>query len=487
MRLCVILISVLLIIIPSLVWSSPPVVSSVSTTHTFFAVADAFVKETHPSKNFGHVVTLRAKKSPVIQSYLRFDVNGLSGVVSKATLRVYARRASDVGYRVHAVSEGAWDEEALTFENAPKVGRKIRVRGSFGSGEWTSIDVTSLVQGEGIYDLALIARGEKRVSFSSRESGANAPQLIIETTDLATPTDTATITPTETATPTPTETATPTPTETATPTPTHTSTPIDTSPVFVGAGDIASCSNDEDEATAKLLDGIEGTVFTLGDIAYPDGSAQEFADCYHPTWGRHRARTRPVPGNHEYHTVGAAGYYEYFGSAGAPPDGYYSYDLGSWHIIALNSEIPVEAGSAQEQWLRADLAAHSNTCTLAYFHRPLFSSNNHGNTEKMRPLWQALYDHNAELVLGGHDHGYERFAPQSPMGVADPLRGIQEFVVGTGGRSHYSRWNVQPNSQVRNSDTYGVLKLTLHPTSYDWQFIPVAGMTFTDSGSHTCH
>jgi hypothetical protein len=257
-------------------------------------------------------------------------------------------------------------------------------------------------------------------------------------------------------------------------------------PVFVGAGDIANCSRTEDESTAKLLDNITGTVFTVGDNVYPDGTLTQFNNCYAPTWGRHKSRTKPVPGNHDYHTSGASGYFNYFGAAaGDPSKGYYSYNLGAWHIIALNSEISQSTGSAQERWLRADLAANPKTCTLAYWHKPRFSSGQHGNIAASQPLWQALYDYGADVVLNGHDHTYERFAPQNPNGQADS-RGIREFVVGTGGAGLYSFTSNQPNSQVRNNTTFGVLKLTLHSTSYDWQFVPIAGQNFTDSGSANC-
>jgi hypothetical protein len=265
-------------------------------------------------------------------------------------------------------------------------------------------------------------------------------------------------------------------------------------PVLVGAGDITDCNQTQDELTAQLLDGIAGTVFTLGDNAYSDGTLTEFNNCYGPTWGRHKDRTRPSPGNHDYHTSGATGYYTYFGAAASPLEinctgnckGYYSYDLGTWHIIALNSEIDHDAGSAQEQWLRADLAAHQNGCTLAYWHRPRFSSGKHGNSSGVQPFWQALYDYGADVVLNGHDHTYERFAPQNPSGQADPTQGIREFVVGTGGRGLYSFSTVRPNSEVRDNTTWGVLKLTLHPASYEWEFVPVAGQTFTDMGSANC-
>jgi hypothetical protein len=259
--------------------------------------------------------------------------------------------------------------------------------------------------------------------------------------------------------------------------------------VFVGAGDIADCSSSGDEATAALLDGIAGTVFTLGDNAYPDGSATDFSDCYDPGWGRHKARTLPAPGNHDYNTNNASGYFGYFGaSAGPSGQGYYSYDLGAWHVISLNSEIPMSAGSPQETWLRADLAASTKQCTLAYWHKPRFSSGtNHGDTPETEPLWQALYDFGAELVLSGHEHNYERFAPQTPTGTPEPVRGIREFVVGTGGKSHYDGSNPIANSEVFNGTTWGVLQLTLEAGSYSWQFIPVPGGTFTDSGSGNCH
>ncbi len=264
--------------------------------------------------------------------------------------------------------------------------------------------------------------------------------------------------------------------------------------VMVGAGDIASCSSSGDEATATLLDGIDGTVFNLGDNAYDNGTAAEFTNCYNPSWGRHKARTKPSPGNHEYGTAGAAGYFGYFGAAaGDPTKGYYSYNLGDWHVVVLNSNlscavVSCASNSPQEQWLRADLAANTKLCTLAYWHHPRFNSGAaHGNDLDVSPLWDALYQYNADVILNGHEHIYERFAPQNPSGGADNARGIREFIVGTGGRSHYTLGTIQPNSEVRNSNTYGVLKLTLSASSYSWQFVPIAGSTFTDSGSGSCH
>ena len=256
--------------------------------------------------------------------------------------------------------------------------------------------------------------------------------------------------------------------------------------VLVGAGDIADC---DAEPTAALLDNIPGTVFTAGDNAYPDGSDSDYAQCYDPSWGRHKARTRPAPGNHDYNTSGASGYYGYFGSlAGQSGVGYYSYDLGAWHIVSLNSNVSMSPGSGQETWLRADLAASTKRCTIAYWHHPRFSSgSNHGSSTQSAGVFQALYDAGAEIVIVGHDHEYERFAPQTPNGASDPVAGIREFVVGTGGAGLYSFATPLPNSEVRDATSHGVLKLTLSDGSYAWEFIPVAGNSFTDSGSGTCH
>jgi hypothetical protein len=269
--------------------------------------------------------------------------------------------------------------------------------------------------------------------------------------------------------------------------------PADPVAVLIGAGDIADCTDlSGAEATAKLLEQNAGTVMAVGDLAYPDGTKENF-DCYDRTWGRVRGRTRPAVGNHEFHSTGATFYFKYFGStAGDPKDGYYSYELGTWHIIVLNSECAevagCNAGSRQEKWLRADLAAHPAACTLAYWHKPLFSSGGkHGDDPEIKPLWQALYEANADVVVNGHDHDYERFAPQDPDATADGKRGIREFVAGTGGKNHRPFGEPHANSEVRNADAFGVLKLTLKAGGYDWQFIPEAGKNFVDAGSGVCH
>jgi hypothetical protein len=261
---------------------------------------------------------------------------------------------------------------------------------------------------------------------------------------------------------------------------------------LVAAGDIAGCTGVGDTATAALVGLSPGTVATLGDNAYSRGTAAQFTNCYGPTWGRFRGRTRPSVGNHEYGTGGAAGYFDYFGAAAGPAGkGWYSYDLGGWHVVVLNSNCGVVAcgpGSEQERWLRGDLAASAHQCTLAYWHHPRFSSDaRHGNNAGVGPFWDALYEYGADLVLGGHAHVYERFGPQDPAGRADPAFGIRQIVVGTGGRSHYGFQAVKANSQVRNADSFGVLQLALRADSYEWRFVPQAGRTFTDFGTSACH
>jgi hypothetical protein len=266
---------------------------------------------------------------------------------------------------------------------------------------------------------------------------------------------------------------------------------------LVGAGDIASCQNIEGaRATAKLLERIPGTIFAAGDLAYERGTAAEFQNCYDTTWGEFKARTRPVPGNHEYGEPTASAYFKYWGKqAGPEGKGYYSYDLGSWHIVGLNTNCTVKGlggcatGSPEEEWLRQDLADHPDACILAYSHQALFSSGllkTHAIHPELKEFWQDLYAAHAALFLVGHEHSYERFAPQDPEGHSEPERGIREIVIGTGGRSHDPLGFSIPNSEVRNASTYGVLKLTLTPGHYSWQFIPVEGETFTDSGSGEC-
>lgn len=286
----------------------------------------------------------------------------------------------------------------------------------------------------------------------------------------------------------------------------HTAAAVSGDPVIAAAGDIACDASSgaynggrgtadrcRQRAVSDLLVGTGvDAVLPLGDNQYERGSLEDFRRSYDASWGRVLSRTHPVPGNHEYGVSGASGYFSYFGArAGAPSRGYYSYNVGAWHLIALNSECGhiggCGTGSAQERWLKADLAANRRACTLAYWHRPRFSSGAHGSDASYRVFWNDLYAAGADVVLAGHDHDYERFAPQTPDGRADANRGIREFVVGTGGSRHNDFRTRAANSQVRDSRSFGVLRLTLHPGGYDWKFVSAAGDGFHDSGSARCH
>jgi len=284
----------------------------------------------------------------------------------------------------------------------------------------------------------------------------------------------------------------PTPAAEPTLVPTAAATPLPTPAVLIAAGDVANCSSLGDEATALLIESRAGTVAVLGDSVYDRGTPAEYADCYEPSWGRFRDRTRPAVGNHEYLTAGASGYYDYFGeSAGESGLGYYSYDLGAWHIVVLNSmcwEVGgCEREAPQAEWLAADLAAHPALCTLAYWHYPRFSSALRGNSDVVQRYWEILYEAGADVVLAGHDHVYERFGPQDAQGQADPERGLRQFTVGTGGGSLYGFGAPLPNSEVRESSTFGVLVLTLYEDRYEWEFVPAAGSSFVDRGGGACH
>lgn len=274
-------------------------------------------------------------------------------------------------------------------------------------------------------------------------------------------------------------------------------------PIVLAAGDLvcgtgtsatAPCKHRE---TAALVTSIAPTaVLLMGDIQYESATLSDFRLRYDSTWGGHKAITWPAPGNHEYQTSGAAGYFDYYngvgvqtGRAGDRSKGYYSFNLGAWHIIALNSNCTVvacSAGSLQETWLRADLAANPTACTLAYWHHPRYSSGAHGDNTSMQAIWQALYDFGADLVLAGHDHNYERFGPQNATSGADATRGIRSFVVGVGGKEMRPVSTVKANSQLRNSNSLGLLKLSLHASSYDWQFVPIPGHTLADAGTAAC-
>jgi acid phosphatase type 7 len=271
---------------------------------------------------------------------------------------------------------------------------------------------------------------------------------------------------------------------------------------LMAAGDIADCNADADEKTANLIEKRNpDAVLALGDLAYPNGTLEEMVSCYGPNWGRFRSKTRPAVGNHEYHTANAGPYYAYFcGTSGEPFKGYYSFDVGPWHLVSLNTNCDLdldlapgaaaEAGgcgthSPQAEWLRRDLATHAKPCTLAYWHHPRFTSGSHGNQPKLAELWKILDDAKVDVILNGHVHNYERFAPQDADGNARAGLGLRQFVVGTGGRKLTGFGAVTANSEVRNNEVHGVLEMKLLPTSYTWQFIDVDGVV-RDSGSDQC-
>ena len=255
--------------------------------------------------------------------------------------------------------------------------------------------------------------------------------------------------------------------------------------VLVGAGDIGVCGSTAAQETAALLDHIPGTVFTAGDHAYPEGTAEDFMRCYDPAWGRHKERTRPSPGNHDY-AHGPGAYFAYFGpNAGPPGLGYYSFRVGSWHVISLNSNVPAGEGSPQLAWLRHDLSEHGTHCTAAIWHHPVFSSGQNGPQPMMREVWRTLAAANVDVVLVAHDHLYERFAQMDAEG-RPASQGIRQFTVGTGGAGLYRFVRTAPGSEARAS-VHGVLKLTLEDGSYEWEFVPIPGASFRDTGHGECH
>jgi hypothetical protein len=419
---------------------SPGLAAAGNATQVFTPVADGFVTASAPRTNYGRTRSLRLRAKPPGRAYLRFRIEGLRGGVVSARLRVFVTRPGRASLQVRAIAERRWNERSLKYRTAPALGRVI-AEGSARPG-WRSFDVGSLVEAPGIVELALVAK-RGTVSVASRETRSK-PRIRVET-----------------------------------------------APLLLAAGDIGSCSSGGDEATAALLEGLPATIAALGDLAYPKGSADDFAYCYDPSWGSFKSTTRPAAGNHDYATPGAAAYFDYWGvAAGLRGAGYYSYELGSWHILVLNSNCRFVAcgrGSLQETWLRNDLALHRTRCTLAYWHHPLFSSTVGTATPAVQPLWQALYDAGADLVLSGHAHNYQRFAPQSPSGAADPTRGIREFVVGTGGNSHHPAGLPIPNQETVEDTTFGVLRLTLLETAYLWRFVPRSGDVFADAGAAACH
>ncbi|HEX6678384.1 MAG TPA: DNRLRE domain-containing protein [Actinomycetes bacterium] len=451
---------------------------------SFAALSDWYTSAEEPARTFnGRWLKTSRSRRHHEQAYLRFRLDGLTGTVTRATLRVYAASANRGGFLVAAVPSSAWTGHATPYRNALPLGPVVGNSGPINRPGWVAADLDlSPVHGEPVL-VALVAASTASARYASGETGQTGPRLVIETTDG----------------------------RAAAPRPAPAAAPGGAVRV-VAAGDVAcdqtrpadpeegptvgpSCGQ---RATADLALSLHpDAVLPLGDLAYPNGTLAAYRRSYQPAWGRLDRISHPVPGNHEYITsaesVDAAGYHAYFrSSAGGALQGWYSFDLGRWHLIALNGECRAVGGcgpgSPQERWLRADLAAHGEAaCVLAYWHQPRFSSGRHGGDKAYGAFWEDLYRAGAEVVLNGHDHDYERFAPQAPDGRADPDHGIREFVVGTGGVGLRQFRALQPNSETRHNSGFGVLLLELHPNGYAWRFVATAGGSFGDSGSGTCH
>ena len=457
--------------------AATPTSPTISVAPGQLAVAaseDTFVNSGQPEEINGFEDVLEIENDPPEnkQALIRFVVGEIpeGETLQSVSMRLFVIADTEEAVTIHGV-EGPWTQAEATGANAPTVGAQIAiVPPGTAEGSTVDVDLTSVVQGPGTYDFYLTMASDDSAEFAALESGANAPLIILDWGSAeAAATESESEPVTQLA-----------------------GTPV----ILAGAGDISDCGNDGDIVTAELIDGVvaqdpSAVVFTAGDNVYSSGTAEEFAECYDPTWGRHKDRTRPAPGNHDYNTSDATGYFGYFGeAAGQPGEGYYSYEAGDWQVLVLNSncgDIPCYAGSPQEQWLRQELEASDAACTLAYWHHPLFSSGDHGGVAEVSALFTALHEGDADLVVNGHDHNYERFAPQDPDGTHDPVEGIRQFVAGTGGTGNRSFDVVAANSEARYTDSFGILKLALYADGYEWDFIPEAGSTFVDVGVGKCH
>ena len=453
-------------------------------TFSYAPLTDWYVSAQEPSRVFNSrwLLTSNSSRHHVL-TYLRFRLDGLTGGVAKAMLRVHGASTNRGGFLVIWVRPDAWAGHATAYQDALPLGPVIGSSGPIDHPGWIAADLDLPLTRRGPVLLALVAASTATARYASGETGDTGPRLTIETTigqgSQAQPGPAA---------------------------------GADDTVRVVAAGDIACDptrpADPEEGPTVGPTCGHQATsdlalslrpdaVLPLGDNVYSNGTLAKYRQYYQPSWGRLDRISHPVPGNHEYITsaesVDGGGYFAYFRArAGDVRKGWYSFDLGRWHLIALNGQCPPAGGcgpgSPQERWLRADLAAHAqDRCVLAYWHEPRFSSGRHGNNRAYRALWDDLHRAGAEIVLNGHDHDYERFAPQTPDGRPDPARGIREFVVGTGGVNLRQFSTVVPNSEVRHNLSFGVLLLELRPDGYNWRFAPTGDGSFSDSGSSTCH
>jgi hypothetical protein len=444
------------------------------TTPTAVDIADTYVRSDQVTTNFGTATMLTGRTSPEIDSYLKFTVSGVTQQPRKATLRLWAEITGPNAMKIYPVADTSWTEGGLTFANKPGFGPLLATSGASTSGQWLEIDVTSAVSGNGTLGLGFGSVSTPGKNFASREDSAHAPQLVIQNP------------------------------------------PSTNDPVILAAGDIACSPADpnynnglgtatacHEKATSDLILSLTpSAVIALGDQQYNAGALSDFNISYDPTWGRVKSITHPVLGNHELGITGAGGYFNYFGDSATPLQpgcrsnckAWYSYNVGNWHLITLNAECTTNgnncvAGSEQDLWLQSELAKANSAhqCKLVIAHHPKWSSTTFAATD-IDQLVQDMYNGHADIYLSGHAHSYERFAPQDSSSNLDPANGITQFVVGTGGENFTGWLPTLPNSAVHNSDTFGALKLVLHPTSADFQFMrdPTSGL-FSDSGTINCH
>jgi hypothetical protein len=427
--------------------------------------SDTYVSADAPTTAYGAATQLFVDSSPQRETFLQFDLSDVTNTLVEAKLRLHVADTSNAGSpdggQVAAITTAPWSESTLTYADRPTTwGPTVADIGAVTANTWVEVGVTAAVTPGGVVTLGIRSSNSDGATYDSRESGANAPQLVVTTGPPRQVVEGITI---------------------------------------AAVGDMACAPGGAVTATAcrqqqvsddLLADTDVTQLLALGDLQYDVGALSAFQTSYETSYGRLKPITKPVAGNHEYGTSGAAGYFTYFGAAaGDTAEGYYSYDIGtSWHVVVLNSNCTIvscAAGSAQEQWLRADLAATARPCVMAAWHHPRFTSSlNHTNDPAVAPFWDALQEYGADIVLGGHVHNYERFAPQLPNGVADQL-GIRQFIVGTGGKSRYGFAAAQPNSVVRFR-SFGYLKMVLGDPHYAWQFIDESGNVL-DAGSSTCH
>jgi Calcineurin-like phosphoesterase len=471
-----------------------------AATITLSPVADSHVMADQPDANFGTATSLRIDGSPISVAYLKFDVQGLTAAPTSATLKVVSPVSSTTPINAKSVTDTipTWTETGVTYNHRPAVGGTVASVTPSTTNAVMSFDVTTLVRDNGLVSFAVDTTSATSKSLPSRENPTVEfrPQLVIDTGT----------------------TSTPTPTPTLTPTPTPTATTPAGSTVIALAGDVA-CGTTEtyynggdgtaDKCRAKYTAGLinnmnPSRVFAMGDLQYNSGKLTDFNVSYQNSWGAFKSKSNPVVGNHEYGTSGAGGYFSYFGDAATPRqpgcrkdcDGYYSFNVAvgssNWHIAVINGEcarigggVGCAVGSPQYNWLKADLEANAATsCTAVLTHKPRWSSSSF-YTAEIQPLVDLMGANKVDLLLAGHAHSYERFAPQTASGSASST-GIRQITVGTGGRDSQGFGTVLPNSVVRKNKIFGVLKLTLEPTSYSWSYVADPTTPFSDSGSGSC-